>query len=452
MATATAQAPSIPSVSELAAMPASSRESYFQGINDPDARKAQRAQYRAYCKRMNQHFLEACFDKRAVCPPATGGGGANSQNWSSTSPMVWMAPVADGAFIRELEFQFSLTVTTATTGGTFSWNAGAPYNLVQDIIIELNNTQVKVPLLLYKYLSIMRGYNMPAPGQLNSNANLSVAAIRSANYTFSAIVTGANTVTFRIRVPLNNGHRKSAAGILPSMSDSTRAKITLVPSSALLGPDPIISPVSVAGGSGNSVTVAGTVKCEAIYQDGSTLWSDRRLRLLLDEEPTVQQVRDLILQPLGSGTIQRQKLSVLNQHYYVISIVVDGQQSTKFATEGNLQYFALDRDQVGANHMWAFGSGQDCDVIDFYNRFADAFGTDLDEGVIPWVFAPVDQTLPGEAGLNDGIRVLNMRPGGYVNMTHAYQVGAVGAVSGITPRVETYLVTLNPDGLRLLQS
>lgn len=446
---ATATSPSVPSVNELAAMNRSNREGYFSSIGDPRAQSQQRQAYRSYVRRMNQHFLEACYEKRAVCPPALGGGGANSQAWSSTNPMVFMAPVADGAFIKELEAQFTLTVTTATTGGTLAWNAGAPFNVVQDVIVELNNTQIKLPLIVYKWLAITRGYLMPGPGQLLTGAT-SVAAIRNAQYTFSAIVTGANTVAFRIRIPLNQGHRKSAAGCLPSMSDSTRAKISFVPTSAPLGNDPLISPVSIAGGTSNSVTITGTVKLEAIYQDGATFWSDRRLRMYLDDEPTVQGVRDLILQPLGAGTIQRQKLSVLNQHYYVFSLVIDAQQVATFSTTSNLQYIALDRDQVGANHLYAYGSGQDMDVFDYYARLADNFGQDFDQGLIPHIVAPAENGLPGEASLNDGIRVLNMRPGGYVNVTHAYQLGAVGGVAGITPRVETYLITLNPDGLRLL--
>lgn len=183
--------------------------------------------------------------------------------------------------------------------------------------------------------------------------------------------------------------------------------------------------------------------------NGSTFWSDKKLRLFLDEEPTVQAARDLILQPLNAGTTQRQKLTILNQHLYVFSIVVDGQQSSSFSTIANMTRLELDRDQVGQNPFFAFGTNLDQDVYDFYERIRWDIGQDLDQGVIPWVYAP--QNTDGDASTMEGARILNMRPGGYVNVSHAYQLTAVGGVSGSTPRVETYAFSINPEGLGLVQ-
>jgi len=427
-------------------MPRSEREAYYAQLPQDQANQ-QRAAYRAYVRKQNADYLRHCYDKIAVCPPVTGGGGGNTQNWSS-SPMVFAAPVMDGGFIKEILLTFNLTMTLATgTSAAYALNAGAPFNTVKEIIIDLNNNQVKVPLLVYKYVSQMRGYLRPTPGNIIAGTN--VTAIQNQEATTFPVATGANTWTFKVRVPLNAGYRRSAAGLLPSMSDSTRAKITLVPTDAPLGPDPLNSPIAATTGSGQAVTISGTVKCEAIMHDGSTYWSDKKLRLLLDEEPTVQAARDLILQPLNAGTLQRQKLTILNQHLYVVSIVVDGQQSTSFSTVANMTRLELDKDQVGQNSFYAFGSNMDQLVEDYYERLRWHYGQDFDQGVIPWIHAPGD--TDGDASTMEGQRILNMRPGGYVNVSHAYQVTSVGGVAGITPRVETYCISLNPDGLQLVQ-
>lgn len=244
----TTAAPAISSIADVAAMPRNEREAYFSSLPQDQAQQ-QRGAHKSYVRQQNRDFIKHSFDLIAVCPPVTGGGGGNSQNYSASSPMVFMAPVMDGAFVKELLIECQLTVTCAAgTGAAYAVNAGAPLNVFKEIIIDLNNNQIKVPLLAYKYVNMFRGYGRPAPGAII--AGNSVAAIQTQLGSTTPVATGANTWNFRVRVPLNVGYRRSAAGLLPSMSDSTRAKITLVPTDAALGVDPISNPVATTAGTG----------------------------------------------------------------------------------------------------------------------------------------------------------------------------------------------------------
>jgi hypothetical protein len=47
----------------------------------------------------------------------------------------------------------------------------------------------------------------------------------------------------------------------------------------------------------------------------------------------------------------------------------------------------------------------------------------------------------------EGVALLNMTANGWTDVHHGYQVAAVGAVSGVTPRVVTHVIAINPAGL-----
>lgn len=432
------------SVADVASLPAGARAQYFGSLPASQA-QSQQAAYKAYVKRQNQHYLAACYGKRMVCPPTSGG-----TTWNYTQgPMVFEAPVSDGAFIKELLITLNLTVACAAgTGATYAANPAAPYSLFDLIKVELNNEQVNIRPVVYKYINRLMGYGRPSPGDVfNGQA---VASVTTNVESGTPTATGNNTWNLVFRVPLNATYRRSAAGLLPAMSDSTRAKITLVGAATVMGNDALSNAVAAVAGTGNAVTVTGTVKCEAIVLDGSTKWNDRKLRLYLDSEPTVQAIRDLDLLTMSASTRVRQKISTLLEHYYVLSFVVDAVQANKYAAVTNIQRLALNKDQVGQNRFWEMGSGTDQSIYDYYEDIRFQLGQDFDEGVVLWNYAPSAGTIfPGN---NDGIQVLNMTPGGFVNVSHEYLLGTIGALSGVTPRVETYLISLNRQGLQQVQT
>lgn len=402
------------------------------------------AQAAAGRKAQNLAFLSSCYRKKAVCPPASGAG--VNQAYTSGGTLIYDVPTANGAYLESVLVECALTVNPATgAGATYALNAGAPFNLIDFINIEINGVQVRLRPILLKWISQLQGYERAQPSQVNSGQT--VAGLQSTIWgTPFAIATNTNNPwNFWFRVPLRLFPR-SAAGMLPIMSDSTKVQVKLFLSNNGLGADPLTAAVATTGGTGPAVTVGGTIAVIAEYRDGTNLFQTSALQPNLNGEPTVQYLIDSQLNPLTAGTVMRKRLDNKLPHLYVISVVVDGNQSTKFSANSNLQALELDQDFAGQNAFFRYGvSGSNISVPHFFEEIQDNFiGQSLDEGVIPWIPGP------GYLGTNpdnlEGASYLNMASGGWTDTSIAVQVGAVSTAT-ITPRIETYEVSLNPLGL-----
>ena len=211
---------------------------------------------------------------------------------------------------------------------------------------------------------------------------------------------------------------------------------------------------NVVAGTGNStpaITVTGTINVDAYYRDGRNMRTNVPLGLSLAGEPTLQYFWESALTPFNQGnTWQRKQISTRLEHWYMVSIIIDGQQSNTFLSAwSNLTAFELGPDQSGQNVFKGWNSGNNVSIYDYFKREVRLqHGQDLDLGVIAWVDEPSrGVTNPDN---RHGGQVLNMMPnGGFVATNHAYQVGTVSSVN-FTPRVETFLVSMNYDGLKLV--
>lgn len=448
MAVAATQQPQILTVSSLAGMSPAQRAQYVNSFSDPKQRAAASADVMEARAQANADYLARSIPKHVLCPPTTGGLTAA---YSNGAVLVFNIPTGNGLFLRELLFTVTYTFTAAAgTGATYATTAGAPYNIFDNIEILLNGaSQSKLKPYVLKYWQQLRGFQRPVFGPdgpiIAGNQN---TTIENQIYSVPAITTGANTWTFMMRVPLADIHHHSPAGMVPAMGTSTPGQIKVTCNTTALGVDPILNNIYASGGTGNAITgVGGTVKCEAIAYDGTNLWGPTNLYLDLEGEPTAQWVIDNVLQPLQANTVQRFKITTLLQHYFVLCVVVDGNQSNKFSALTNLTSFGMDQDSVGQNKFFLYGTGTNQAVYDYYELTRKRIGQDLDEGVFPFVVAP----SYGQENTDnrEGTMILNMQPGGWTDANVELIAGTVGGVVGITPRVETYLYSLNPAGLVL---
>ena len=399
-------------------------------------------------KANNFAYLNAAYRKKAVCPPASGAG--VNQNYTAGQTLIFDVPTANGAFLESVLIECALTVTNAAgTGATYALTAGAPYTLFDTIVIEYNGIQCRLRPIFLKWLAQLQGYERSQPSQVNSGQTVSWLQNTIWGSPFG-VASGANTWNFWFRLPLRMLPR-SAAGMLPIMGDSTKCQVKVVCASAALGAtlngaDPIFNALAWTAGTGQSSAVTGTVAAIAEYRDGSTLFSTAPMGLVLDGEPSVQYYIDSQLNPLTAATILRKRLDTKLPHLYVVSVVIDGNQSNKFTANTNLQALELDQDFNGQNAFYRVGTnGSNISVPHFFEEIQDNFiGQSLDEGVIPWVPGP------GYLGVNpdnmEGSSYLNMGPGGWTDASYGIQVGSV-VNTAITPRVETYEVSLQPLGL-----
>lgn len=429
---------------QLAAMTPAQQQTYLNSL-DAQTAASQAAALQQYKAQSNASYLALCAEKIATCFPASGGITAN---YTPGQTLIFNFPTASGGFAKDLLITLNINLTPAVgTGATYAWNAANIYALFNEFQILFNGTQARLRPYLLKVLEMGRARSNPQPGQVV--AGNSIAAVSTALNNGLPTLTGGTAVQLNLvfRMPLNALHSLSPVGMLPIQGAGTKAQIVLMCSSAVLGPDPMMNAIASVAGTGNAVTInaGSTVKVEAIYMDGTNYSSPTPLSLDLVGVPTAQYVMDTPLTPLAAGVIQRQRIATLLQHYLVIAVVIDGQQSASFSTVGNIAGLEFDQDSVGQNKFWQYGTANNVSLNDFWERIRHIFTQDFDQGVIPFIWAQAF----GQENPDDrmGNQVLNMTAGGWTDVHHGYLLNAVGAVAGVTPRVEMYLVSLNPAGL-----
>lgn len=455
------------SPAQVANLPAPQQAAYMRSLSPEELQMVAQAQ-RDQKSASNRLFMRKAIERYAYCP-ASGGSG-NTQVYNPGTTLVFDFPTVGGGYAKGLLVRFTLNLTFAAgTGAAYSLNAAAPFNIFQEIQILYNGAQMRIHPYLFKVLDQVNGYgkypqqngvaaNMQNSATVNSFEGVNAPAAGAISNTFNgSTATGAQTWTGAFLIPLNALGLDTVPGLLPVMGVGNKPQIKLICASSFLGNDPLINPVfASAGTAGWGVTVASTstISVDMIYQDGTTMSDPNGLALDLTTEPTLQYYWDTPLNPLNSGLLQRQHISTLLEHWYVVSVLIDAQTLGKFSTINNITQMQLSADSVGQQNFYSFNIANNIPVGDYYDRIVRrVHGQDLDEGVFLWIDGPGRGVLDSDN--RNGMQVLNMQPGGYPAATHAYQVTAVSGLTTVdggpkpTPRVETFLVSMNYAGLRL---
>jgi hypothetical protein len=426
---------------EVSAMSDTERKQYMAQLTEGEAMSAA-IQGRDIA---NLRYMRRALRKVAICPPTAGG---ISMNYVVAQQLVFNFPTATGAFAKEILLTLNLSLTFAAgTSAAYAANAAAPYNLIDSCNILYNTSFGRIRPIFQKYLKQLRGFQRPQPGIVI--AGTSDATIQAQMLPTLTYASGTNAFIQKYRIPLNCLQDLSPCGMLPIQGSSTQAQLQVNCANGLLGNDPLLNLSAATTGTGQAITVAsGTVTAECIYVDGQNLQSLEPLKLDLISQPavpTAQYVVDTVLSPLSTGSVQRQKISSLLEHYFVVCCVIDGQQSAKFATVANVAGFELDQDPVGQNKFWQYGTGSNQSIYDYYEYIRQYIGQDLDEGIFVMAAAPtINEANPSD---QQGMTTLNMLPGGWVATTPGWQVTAVNGITSAPARVETWLASRNPQGL-----
>lgn len=395
----------------------------------------------------NLRFMRyGLFEPRLCSVP----GGGYSQAFSTNGAMRFNLPNINGGFVRRVRLHFVLTVTNAAgTGAAYALGWRAPHTLIQSIEVYFRRTLSKfAPYVIpdvYELLGVQDNYY--AAGVL---AGASDSVVQGDLQSSLPVAVGANTWTFTIEFDTNTFHQLSVAGLLPTQAGGITPQINVIANPSALGPDPLMNAVYSTAGTGAATTVTGTVTCEVDVADGTHLYGRDKLSPDLSGLPAIQWLQDDKVNLLQAGNTYQQRISQMNQLFMLIAYVVDGQQSTGPSTTGNIQRIYLAQDEGKANFFYNYGVGSDFPVVRYLERFRRALRQDIPEGVIPWVVAPSLGTINPDN--RDGAQMLNTRPSGVAQdgwpaVYHGYQVGAMGGVAGIAPRVETFLIASNSDGL-----
>lgn len=427
---------------QFAAMPPDQQAAYLKNL-PPSQQAAMMKDVRVIG---NRKFMRHSVEKYAYCP-VSGGSGVTAA-YSPGTTIVFDLPVVGSGYAKGLLVTYSLTLTLGGTTPVVQANAAAPWNIFQEVLLNYNGAQCRFHPYLLKVMDMALGFSRGA-----QNAVLAGQAIATINNNIVSQGSGALPVTtgsvwsgkFLIRLNAIDEF-SSIPGMLPIMGIGNKPQLKLTPASSTLGFDPLLSPVSTVSGTNVTASFAGNINVDVIYYDGTTMDDVSGLTLDLTAEPTLQYYWDTPLNPLTSNTLVRQHIATLLEHWMVVSIVIDGLQSTAFSTLGNIQQLQLSADSVGQQNFQSYNVSNNISIYDYYDRNRRRYGQDLDPGVIPWIDAATHNIADSDN--RNGVLVLNMQAGGYPATTHAYQVGSVSSAN-TTPRVETFLVSMNYAGLKI---
>lgn len=410
----------------------------------PDQQAALAAQAAAAQRAQNRNFMSRSLRKKALAQQANGG--ANTQNFVAGQPLTYNIPTANNGWLIGFWVNCQLVNTLAAgTSAVYALNAAAPYSLIDSIVLNYGGPQHNFRPYILKYYYELQGVTalwfprQVISGQLDAYMQAYYSSVNNLSY---PVAVGANTWNFRLWIPMNLLHPQDVRGILPIQNGETTAQVVVNCAGAPYGPDPILNTVVTTSGSGGASTVTGTISVEAVYKDGQSYSQIGVLQPNLNGVQTVQLVRDAPLNNIGANQLYTTKVSFLHTMPYVWMVVVDGNQSSKFAATSNIQVIQTSADAVGLRPFIRWGTGTNLDVRSYYDDLNMWLNQDMDQGVIPLVYGPIyEQSDPD---LLEGNHYLDMSPqSGWTDFHAGVQLATVSGVAGITPRLEVHAILLN---------
>lgn len=440
----------------VAKMSPADQQSYYSSLSPQQADQERRAvmAFKNSINQSNTNYLKKSREFRAVCP--VNGGGNSATYPTAGGTLQFQLPRAGGAFLKAIEIQIDIKFTPATgSSATYAWTPAGAFAWLSDVYVLFGGTtQHHVRPYAMKVYDQLRKRMWLYGNQVLSGLNADSTVTSNIAQLQPSLTGGSAAISKgRIRIPFQQ-HRLSPIGLLPIQGQGTAGQINIVCPTTLgaANPDPLACPINYTGGSGNGITLDGTEKTItvfAIYSSGQNLEQKQPFTLNMDGVPTMQWIVGPQLNNLVTSSVMRQHLGELMQHYLVASVVVDGVQSTSFATAGNITTLELDQDNAGHNHHWLYGTAESTTYYDYAEDFRYEYGQDLDTGVIIWNDA-LHKNVP-DVDLGNGTQVLDMRSGHWPDTHYGIQLGSVSNTN-FPARVETYLFSQNDAGLKVASS
>lgn len=401
----------------------------------------------------NRQFMRQSLEKVAYAP-VTGGSGTTA-TYSTGTTLYFDLPRVPG-YAKGILITYNLTVTPASgAGATYAVNKAAPFNIFQKIELDYNGPQIVThPYFACKVMDQLVGFERGAQNAIIAGQNNNAVATQIVGST-PIVVGSGNTWQGKMYVRLNALGNDTVPGVLPLNGIGNTPQLRLTCVTNFIGQDPLLNPIAPVAGTSHSATVTGNINVDVVYLDGTNMDVPTPLTLAWQQEPTIQYTWEAPLTPFNAGSTNQVKtIGSKLKHWYAVAVIIDANQANQFAALSNLTGFGLSPDTQGTQFFEAWNLANNISIFDYYDRrVRRVFGQDVDDGVIPWVAGPNRNIINSDN--RNGIQWLNMQQGGYPAATHLYQVGSVSGQSTIdgfvaaTPRVEMFLVSENPAGLKV---
>lgn len=391
----------------------------------------------------NADFMRNSVEQPIYCP-VTGGSGTSAAYTAGTT-LMFDLPQTQG-YAKSLLIRYSLTVTpVAGSGATYQLTPAAQWAIFSRIVLNYGNQQINTHPYFLKVLDLAEGRMTGAQNKVLSGQNDSQITTQIVDTT--PIAVGANTWQGFILLRLNPIGPESPYGLLPLNGQGNPPQLQLTCAPALYGADPLLNGICAGAnnGSGNAVTVTGTIKVDALVLDGTNMEgiAPKALGGLIGM-PTMQYGWESSLTPFNAALLNTFTVKTKLEHWMMAAVIIDGQQSNAFISGySNLTSFALAADPTFRQYFANYNVSNNIPIYDWFDRRRREYRQDFDEGVIMWVDAPSRGVV--DASNRNGSKLLNCYGDGFPGATHGYQVATTGTVC--TARVELFLVSKNRAGL-----
>jgi hypothetical protein len=396
------------------------------------------AQQAAQKKLAEQRAMNTAFMRYSYEQPIP----ANAQNGNAYGQTLnFDVPIVAGAFLTRLRVVQTLNVnyTEAASSPTAAINACGQEGAHKEISVTFGNKQITVhPYFVSKVFNRARGRQNLNFGQVLANESSSVQARLYASPTLNA---GSNTWVTYYDLPMTLIHPLSVYGILPISGSGTRVQVQLVPVAQFVGPDPLENVVNTNG----TITVTGSVTVTAYYRDNVSMSMINNVQPDLTGLPTAQIIKPQEINPLTGGSMVYKRLSNPYPFVKLASVVIDGNSSATFCNADRITGYEIDKAE---NSSSAFVRYDDTTggMANYYADVRERYLQDFDDGVLVWD-AP-SQNTP-DSTLQEGDAYLNLTQNGYPAARLGFQVFDVSTANNITPRVVTYGIILNSQGIKI---
>lgn len=427
------------SPAQIMQLPPTQQQAYIASLSPQ-----MQAIYHAEAMNMaNADFMRNSVEQPIYCP-VTGGSGT-SATYSPGTTLNFDLPSTDG-YAKALLIRYNLSVTPATgTAATYQLTPAAQWAIFSRLGLNYGGQQINTHPYFLKVQDMAIGQMTGAQNKVLAGQNDGALSTQIVDTTPLA-VNVANTWQGFMLLRLNPIGDESPYGLLPlnGVGNAPQLQLTCAPN--LYGTDPLFNAICSGGsGTGQAVTVTGTIKVDAIVLDGTNMESISAKTLSgLIGMPTMQYGWESSLTPFNANLLNTFTIKTKLEHWMMAAIVIDGQQSNAFISGySNLTSFGLAADPTFRHFFSNYGISNNIPIYDNFDRQRRQLKQDLDEGVLLWVNGPGRGVV--NATNRNGSQYLNCYSDGYPGATHGYQVGAVGSVC--TPRVELFMVSKNRQGL-----
>lgn len=392
--------------------------------------------------RAMQNFQNQRFMALSYSQPIKANN-ENGDHYQQGRTIMYAAPTVVGAYAHEIEIRHKLKVNWDGQG-TVETNAAYPYSLVNNITVNFGNKQISVhPYIPAKVDAYLEGY---ARVEADKAHNFVHDSISNLLHKFpTTLVAGDNDVVFSTVLPLNSLHPSSVNGLLPIWSPSTKLQVALTLPSAVVGKDPLDNVFNAQGG---QITVEGTIEVVVHYRDYVSMAdATQALEPNLNGLPTVQTIQIPSITNLGAGVFNYAAFKNPYKFAKIYHVIIDGKSSKEFADPANITGYSIDKAENSNSSFVRYAD--EVGMAAHYREVRGRFGTDLPGGVV--VF---DATTANIANVSSkmGSAYLNLdgSKGGYTAARFGFKIDEVGTGTGITPRILSWGIILNDEGIKAL--